>query len=344
MSVEDVLPRALNYLKRSGYRVDSISGEAERLVELFKRGVEGRPAIKPYHVDPPSPALYSYLDAARPVVYAEQKLDGTHIQVSGSGLFKHNGDPVASDQLGGLIYVAVMEPEKARRIMDVAEEGYVVEVELFGSRYTPMGFHKGYEKPFDVAVFEVGLEGRWIPPPEKYEVIDGFNLPRPGAVRVEYDSVDQLREKLESIAHRPDWFEGAVVKAPFTPKEGFQVKEYVKTGSLLLFKVKKRVELKRRKPKKKKKKEREEPRVYLDVKEEAVNEVAKLVVELGEEYVMDARNTGVIIERIVRYLDEAHPTLVERFKAEGLTDRDLRRAVGEAVMDAKRRLARRQGS
>ncbi|MBS7287754.1 MAG: hypothetical protein KIH01_03140 [Candidatus Freyarchaeota archaeon] len=38
----------------------------------------------------------------------------------------------------------------------------------------------------------------------------------------------------------------------------------------------------------------------------------------------------------MRYLSEAHPELVEKAMAEGFTERDLRKAVGEAIMDARR--------
>lgn len=345
MSADDVLAKALNYLKKCGCKVEVTGSEAERIVELFKKGFEERPRIKPYHIDPPSPALYSYLGEVRPVVYAEQKFDGTHIQVSDVGLFKHDGGPLSNDQLGGLLYVAAVEPEKAGRVLDMVEEGYVVELELFGSRYTPMGFHRDYGKPFDVVVFEVGLEGKWVPPPEKYDVLGRFGVPCPQSVKVDYRDAYHLKEEAERIAERPDWFEGAVFKAPFKPTVGLYLKEYVKTGSLIVFKVKKRVEEKREEKVKPRaegeKKVAPVSEVYRELRDEALNEVAKIVAERGEEYVGDVRNTGALIESIVRSICEAHPGLVERFKADGFTERDMRKVVGEALADARRRLSRR---
>ncbi|MBS7248066.1 MAG: hypothetical protein QXW47_10280 [Candidatus Jordarchaeales archaeon] len=343
MNAEDVLTKALSYLKKCRCEVGSFSGEAERVVELFRRSFGGRPRIKPYHIDPPSPALYSYLEEAKPVVYAEQKFDGTHIQVSSSGLFKHDGNPLANDQLGGLIYVATVEPEKVKKVLDMAEEGYVVELELFGSKYTPMGFHKDYGKPFDLVVFEVGFGDRWTPPPEKYAVMERFGVPHPQALKIDYRDAYQLKEEAEKIAERPDWFEGAVLKAPFKPARDMYIKEYVKTGSLIVFKVKKKLEekVKEKAEPKMKKEEKRTPmsEVYLELKSEALNEAAKITMEQGEEYVRDMRNTGPIIERIVKGICEAHPELVERFKAEGFTERDIRKVVGEALMDARKKLA-----
>ncbi|MEM1885111.1 MAG: hypothetical protein QXZ24_05835, partial [Candidatus Jordarchaeales archaeon] len=78
-----------------------------------------------------------------------------------------------------------------------------------------------------------------------------------------------------------------------------------------------------------------------ELRDEALNEAAKIAVERGEDYVGDVRNTGVLIETIVRSICEAHPALVERFKADGFTERDLRKVVGEALMEARRRMARR---
>ncbi|MBS7287752.1 MAG: hypothetical protein KIH01_03130 [Candidatus Freyarchaeota archaeon] len=54
---------------------------------------------------------------------------------------------MTGDQLGGLLYVAASEPDKAGCMLSMVEEGYVVEAELFGSMYTPMGFHKSYGNP-----------------------------------------------------------------------------------------------------------------------------------------------------------------------------------------------------
>lgn len=344
MSAEDVLAKALSYLKKCGCRVEVAGSEVERVVELFRKGFGGRPRIKPYHIDPPSPALYSYLDEVRPVVYAEQKFDGTHIQVSDVGLFKHDGGPLSNDQLGGLLYVAAVEPRKAGSVLDMVEEGYVVELELFGSKYTPMGFHRDYEKPFDLVVFEVGLEGKWVPPPEKYDVLKRFGVPCPQSVRVDYRDAYHLKEEAERIAERPDWFEGAVFKAPFKPTVGLYLKEYVKTGSMIVFKVKKRVEKREERAKPRVEEERRVApvsEVYRELRDEALNEAAKIAVERGEDYVGDVRNTGVLIETIVRSICEAHPALVERFKADGFTERDLRKVVGEALMEARRRMARR---
>lgn len=338
MSVDEILAKALGFLRARGLNVDLSSSGARRLVDLFRRGAGEKPPIKPYHVDPPSIAIYSYLEEAKPVVYAEQKFDGTHVQLSASGVFKHDGGLVAGDQLGGLLYFAALEPDKAECVLSMVEEGYVVEAELFGSMYTPMGFHKDYEKPFDLVVFEVGAGGRWIPPPEKYDVYEEFGAPHPESVGVVYEDALQLKEEVERLAGRPEWFEGAVVKAPFKPSaEGFAIREYVKTGSLIVFKVKKSIERRA-----KEKKERAKVGVtavsdtYRALVSEAVDEVRKIAAELGEEYVMDVRNTAAVIERVVRYLGEAHPELVERFMAEGFTERDVRKVVGEAVMDVRR--------
>ncbi|MBS7287753.1 MAG: hypothetical protein KIH01_03135 [Candidatus Freyarchaeota archaeon] len=130
----------------------------------------------------------------------------------------------------------------------------------------------------------MGAGGRWIPPPGKYDVYEEFGVPHPDAVEVKYEGALQLKKEVERVAGRPEWFEGAVVKAPFKPSAGrFAIREYVKTGSLIIFKVKKAVE--------RKSKERRERQVevkgaaaseaYQALKWEAVDEVRKIAADWG---------------------------------------------------------------
>jgi hypothetical protein len=69
------------------------------------------PPIKPYHLSHLDPVVGDMLPELKTPIFLEPKYDGTHILVSSTGVFKHDGKPVQPDQLAGLLYVAEAEEE-----------------------------------------------------------------------------------------------------------------------------------------------------------------------------------------------------------------------------------------
>jgi hypothetical protein len=308
--------KAINLIKRK-YRMLPENEESAWIIELYKSS--SKPIIHPYHIENPSFQIYSYIVGHKLDVYAESKYDGSHIQFSPSGIFKHSGDRVAFDQLAHLLFIAVNDTSLIGKIRRAVEGGFTVECELFGRDYTPRGFHKDYVKPLDLTVFEIGKDS-WIPPPEKYRILEEFGLPNPSYVKVNYENVDDLMEKLSFLALKPETFEGVVVKAKFVPDGHDVIKDYIKGGSLIIFKVKK--ELQKIVTEVQKKPESAKPSVDTEVlavlRSEIENEISKLTIEKGVDYVTDKRNIGNMINEILSRLEVSHPSLVTKIDTKSL--------------------------
>ncbi|MEM2082360.1 MAG: hypothetical protein QXK34_01295 [Candidatus Bathyarchaeia archaeon] len=321
--------RAYEYL-RNRFGLKPSGGAVDRLLERFL--ASGRPALKPYHLDPPDPILADALSALRGPLYIEAKYDGTHILLCPNGIFKHDGNPVASDQLAGLMHIAAAEPDAIEGLLSASSE-YHLALELFGSAYTPMGVHKDHPKPFSAVAFEVGVEGGWIPPPEKYEVLEGLGIDfaRP---ELEYRPagyqalMEELGARVRGIAG-----EGIVAKGDvggYIPRSDYE-RAYIKAGGLLAFKFKK-PEYKapqRRGAKVAPRIERAEARLYElpgDASEEVFNELNKMRHESGDGFLRDPRNIPAILERVSKHLREDHPGIWGRL-SEGMSERDFRKAV-----------------
>lgn len=312
------IERAVGLVKRK-YRLLPNNEESAWIIELYKSS--SKPIISPYHIEHPIQQVYSYIVKNRLDIYAESKYDGSHVQFSPSGIFKHSGTRIAFDQLAHLLFIAVNDPELISRIRRAISDGFVVECELFGRDYTPRGFHKDYVKPLDLTVFEIGRNNSWIPPPEKYEILESIGLPFPPYVKVNYVNENDLVEKLSSLALKPETFEGVVVKAKFVPND-HDIREYVKSGSLLIFKVKKEIQEVVKSVQKKKPGKSSIVNVDVEVlkilKLEIENEIAKLTVEKGIGYVSNRKNIGNMINEIFSRLEVAHPSLVVKVDSKSL--------------------------
>lgn len=317
MSLE--IEKAINLVQRK-YRVLPNNEEAKWIIELYRSS--SKPLIKPYHIEHPTQQIYTYIVEHKLEVYAESKYDGSHIQFSPTGIFKHSGDRIAFDQLAHLLFIAVAENELINKIKRAVNEGFIIECELFGRDYTPRGLHKDYSKPLDLIVFEIGKENSWIPPPEKYKILEELKLPMPYYERVNYNNIDDLMEKLSILALKPETFEGVVVKTKFVPDGHDIIQEYIKGGSLIIFKVKKEIqELTRKAQKEQPEKKAEisiDQETFAILRSEIENEIAKLTIEKGLDYVTDKRNIGEMINEITNRLQSSHPTLTMKVDTRSL--------------------------
>lgn len=321
--------RAYEYL-RNRFGLKPSGGAVDRLLQRFL--ASDKPALKPYHLDPPDPIISDALAALRGPLYIEAKYDGTHILLCPTGIFKHDGNPVASDQLAGLMHIAAAEPDAIEGLLSASSE-YHLALELFGSAYTPMGVHRDHPKPFSTVAFEVGVEGGWIPPPKKYEVLEGLGIDfaRP---ELEYGPMsyqglmEELGARVRGIAG-----EGIVAKGDvggYAPKSKYEM-AYIKAGGLLAFKFKK-PEYKappRRGAGAAPRIERAEGRLYelpSDASEEVFNELNKMRHESGDGFLRDPRNMPAILERVSKHLMEDHPGIWARLSGE-MSERDFRKAV-----------------
>jgi len=317
MSTE--VEKAISLVQRK-YNVLPSNEEAKWIIELYKSS--SKPLIKPYHIEHPTQQIYAYIVEHKLDVYAESKYDGSHIQFSPTGIFKHSGSRIAFDQLAHLLFIATTENELINKIKKAVNEGFIIECELFGRDYTPRGLHKDYPKPLDLIIFEIGRENSWIPPPEKYKILGELKLPIPSYEKVDYNNIDDLIEKLSALALKPETFEGVVVKTKFVPNGHDVIQEYIKGGSLIIFKVKKEVQELTRKTQK----EQPEKKVEIGIDEETFkilrseieNEIAKLTIEKGLDYVIDKRNIGEMINEITNRLQSSHPTLTMKVNTRSL--------------------------
>lgn len=302
-------------------------GAVDGLIERFL--ASSRPALRPYHLDPPDPILSDVLMALHGPLYAEAKYDGSHILMCPTGIFKHDGGHISSDQLAGLMHIAGREPEAIEGLL-TASSGCHLALELFGSAYTPMGVHRGHPKPFSAIVFEVGRGEGWIPPPRKYEVLEGLGV---AFVRPEFEYrprgyqelVEGLEARVEGIAG-----EGVVVKGDaegYAPKSKYEL-AYIKDGGLLAFKFKKHGY---RGPSRREGKAEAgggAKRLYElpeDASQEVFNELNKMGHELGDGFLREPKNIPLILERLSKHLMEDHPAMWERL-SKGMAERDFRKS------------------
>lgn len=306
--MDEDIDEALGFLSKK-YRIDKnqFNSYSFWLLDLAKNST--KPTIKPYHIENPKEELYEFIFKNKIEIYAEAKFDGTHVQISRNGIFKHNGSKVARDQLAYLIYLSINEPSVMKSIYEAVNEGYILECELFGKHYSPRKFHSNYEKNIDIVVFEIGKDENWIAPPEKYEILTKLGLPFPKYFKVEYSSLEELKNNLKLLALRDDTFEGVVVKSK---NNNYKVSlDYLK-NNLLIFKVKKEIEEPVRTiPKKEGKEEiRIDPEVLKTLESEIENEIAKIEANRGIEYIRDKKNIRNMLDEIFNSLRESHPSLV----------------------------------
>jgi hypothetical protein len=128
-------------------------------------------------------------------------------------------------------------------------------------------------------------------------------------------------EKLSILALKPETFEGVVVKTKFVPNGHDIIQEYIKGGSLIVFKVKKEIQELTRKTQAEQEKKVEtniDQETFKILREEIENEIAKLTIEKGLDYVTDKRNIGEMINEITNRLQSAHPTLTMKVDTRSL--------------------------
>jgi hypothetical protein len=308
------IEKALSFLNRK-YKIAPKDEYSAWIIELYRN--TSKPLIRPYHIENPIKYLYQYIFEHNIKVFAEHKYDGTHIQISKQGIFKHSGDIASSEQLGYLIYIAHDQPELMIKVKDAIQKGYILECEIFGKHYTPRGFHKDYQRNLDLVVFELGKENSWITPPEKYEILNQLELPNPPHYNVEYSSAEDLEKRLSDLALMPESFEGIVAKGKFIPNGHELILDYVKSN-LLIFKVKKEILSPKEEKHKIKafKKKEEDIRItisaetYSILRSEIENEVAKIAVEKGKEYIRNKKNIPLILNEIIFNLRKSHTSLI----------------------------------
>jgi hypothetical protein len=334
MKVLQEIEKALSFLKKK-YKIVPKEEISYWIIDLFKNS--SKPPIRPYHIENPIKYLYHYIFEHKIKIFAEHKYDGTHIQISNQGIFKHSGDVISADQLGYLLYIAHDQSELMDKVKEAIHKGYIIECEIFGKDYTPRGFHKNYFRNLDLIVFELGKDNSWIAPPEKYEILDQLELPNPPHYNVEYVSVEDLEKKLADLALKPESFEGIVVKGKFVPDGHELILDYVKSN-LLIFKVKKEILSPKVEKKEVKtfKKEKEEIRIamstekYSILKSEIENEIAKISAEKGEEYVRDKRNIPIMLNEIIFNLMQAHPSLILN-----IDQRELKKIIAKLILSRR---------
>jgi len=130
--------------------------------------INPKPPIPPYHIERWRVEDYATLmeltDNRTIPILIELKYDGTHLQISPFGIFSHSGKPAADWQINGLIKACEREEiASAVRMMLHPDRRFVYSVELFGSKYTPVGFHRDHKYEWDIRVFQIGTpECGWI--------------------------------------------------------------------------------------------------------------------------------------------------------------------------------------
>lgn len=310
---------------------------ASDVFEIF--GASSRFSIKPYHVENATLSIYEYIVRNELEVFAEKKYDGAHMQISSGGIFKHDGSLASADQLAYFIFYCCNNEDMFEKFREAVGRGYTIEFELFGRDYTPMGFHKAHNKQVDVVVFEVGRDAKWIPPPEKYYLLDELKLPYADFYKVNYVDLGDLVSRVVELATMPDTYEGVVVKSKFVYEPELP-DEYVKTSTLVVFKVKKEVLIEREKFGTRKGTLRgEEIKIDVDtlaiLKSEIRNEIGKIRTEQGEVYLEQKENFPYVISRIEKYLRDEHTRLYNNI-VEFASERDLRKVIaGELLLAIK---------
>ncbi len=331
MKDNQAIEKALSFVKRK-YNIIIKDEIFSWIVDIYKNS--SKPLINPYHIENPVKYLYQYIFEHKIQIFAEYKYDGTHIQLSKAGIFKHSGDIASPDQLGYLIYIAHDQPELMNKVKEAIHNGYILECEVFGKDYTPRGFHKAYHRNLDLVVFELGKDKSWIIPPEKYEILYQLELPSPQHYSVEYSSAEDLEKKLASLASMPESFEGIVAKGKFIPNDHELILDYIKSN-LLIFKVKKELLFSKEERKETKafKKKREEIKIpsssenYSILKSEIENEIAKIYAEKGQEFVSNKSNIPVMLNEIIFNLRKSHPSLISN-----IDQRELKKLIANLIL------------
>lgn len=324
-----VIKKALDLLKKK-YGLDKKI--PEEFFEIFRKS--SKPSIKPYHIESPSLRVYEYIVKNKLEVFIEKKYDGTHMQISEKGIFKHDGKPASIDQLAYFLFYCINNGGVFEETLKAIRKGYTIEFELFGRDYTPMGFHKTHHKPIDIVVFELGYEDKWIPPPDKYNILEELKLPYVNCYKINYKDMEDLIKRVNDLASMQDTYEGVVVKSKFLGSSELPV-EYVKTSTLLIFKVKKEVIKEKKRMEVRRESLKEYVKVDLEtlaiIKSEVRNEVGKIKGELGEDYLKDKKNFPYVISRIEKYLKNGHPQLYNDI-VKFLGERGLRKVIAEELI------------
>jgi hypothetical protein len=304
------LKRALRILRERG--VEAKSQASMKLTSLYLSSTV--PPIKPYHLSHLDPVVGDMLPELKTPIFLEPKYDGTHILVSSTGMFKHDGKPVQPDQLAGLLYVAEAEEEFVEALLSGLDR-YSFALELYGRDYTPMGAHRNEARPFTIKVFEVAEGACWVHPPEKYSVLRSIGLPYAEPVlEVKPEGYEELLLKVGEALTRAEG-EGVVGKASlrgYIPRIPRELK-FIHRCGLFAFKHKKpeyrhrpTVGAKRRVARREEGVARLLPEAAVD---EIYNELRKILREDGLAFLMNDRNIPAIIDRVIEHLRNDHPHL-----------------------------------
>jgi len=330
---DQAIEKAISFINRK-YKITPKDEISAWIIKLYKNTFQ--PPIRPYHIENPIKYLYQYIFEHDIKVFAEHKYDGTHIQISKQGIFKHSGSIASSEQLGYLIYIAYDQPELMNKVKEAIQKDYILECEIFGKHYTPRGFHKDYQKNLDLVVFEIGKENSWITPPEKYEILNQLELPNPPHYDVEYSSAEDLEKRLSDLALKPESFEGIVAKGKFIPNGHELILDYVKSN-LLIFKVKKEILLPREEVREIKTFKKDEnikitinKEIYSILESEIENEIAKISSEKGEEYIRNKRNIPIILNEVIFNLRQSHPSLILN-----MDQKELKKLIATIILSQK---------
>jgi len=333
--LEKTLEEAYEYL-RIKYKIKPLGDIVKGIEKIFL--LSTKPDIKPYHIEPPDPLFSSILPKLKTPIFLEPKYDGTHILFCKNGIFKHNGDPVTKDQLAGLLYIAHMEPDSIKPLLKNIDN-YIFAIEMFGSAYTPMGVHKNYPKPYTILVFEIGERKAWIPPSRKYSILSNLGI---NYVKFEEKVlITNYQALIEYLEHKVDKFigEGLVAKADigeYLPTSKYEL-QYIKPGGLFIFKYKKPQFKEVRRKIEKGKKEIEKKKLYEipdDAKEEVLNEIHKIAIEMGKDYLNVPKNIPLILNRVISHIMIDHPIIWEKCK--GISERDLKKNIVAILIEVQK--------
>jgi len=204
------------------------------LFSLYNESFFKKSLKPPYHV--PTLDLGSLNEImTAPVIMVQKKYDGTHLQVTRDGIFNHNNVTPDENIMRFLIRLYDESLEFRQLLSSVVNgELYGFNFELFGRKYTPKKYHKDYERDIDFRVFD------WVDSELEYKPVNELPFLYSAVETVEFNpkeySVDELFSKINDLALREDWFEGAVVKVyepefrvfKWKPKEYLRIPERFK--------------------------------------------------------------------------------------------------------------------
>jgi hypothetical protein len=305
-------------------KIDYSNPSVMHLIGIYIRAQDnkGVPMIPLYHVDHPKQDFYTYISRlnqkqAYAMVYCEKKYDGTHIQICKTGVFSHSGRILDHSMFLGLLQWASGYHNDS--LFNLVNLGYVFDCELFGSHYTPVGFHKKHSKEWDLRIFEVGNIDKWLSPVEKVSLLVRFDLTSDfvgGEQLYAGLPTNELIKSINDFSSRDDWFEGTVVKVIFVPElaNGLRLDDYVKTGSIVIAKVKVKEQSIRPEKQHKETSSPLDTETENTIVSEITNELRKIKADKGKEFIEDVKNTGTILRSAVNGVEVAHPDLVSKVK------------------------------